>query len=51
MVILPARALPMASVALSPERIKTLPHVARTCPPSRRAYQVRLSWVVHAARR
>jgi uncharacterized protein YbjT (DUF2867 family) len=47
----PAKALPMAPVALCPERIKTLRHLARTCPPSRRAHQVLPSWVVHAARR
>ena len=46
----PARALSMAPVALWPERIETLRHVARTCPPSRRSHQVLPSWVVHAAR-
>ena len=33
----PASAVPMAPVALWPERIKSLPRIARTCPPSRRA--------------
>jgi len=51
MVTSPARAVPMAPVALWPERIKTLRHLAWTCPASRRAYQVRPTWVVHAARR
>jgi hypothetical protein len=51
MVTSPARAVPMAPVALWPERIKTLRHVAQTCPPSRRAHQALPSWVVHAARR
>ena len=42
MVTSPARAVPMAPVALWPERIKTLRRVARTCPPSRRAHQAQL---------
>lgn len=51
MVTSAARAVPIAPAALWPERIKTLRHVARTCPPSRRAHQALPSWVVHAARR
>ena len=35
----------MAPVALWPERIKSLPRIARTCPPSRRASQAQPRWV------
>ena len=47
----PAKAMLMAPTALWPERIQSLRHIARTCPPSRRAHEVLLTWLVHAARR
>jgi hypothetical protein len=51
MVTSPAGALRMASVALWPERIKTLSHVARSSLPSARANQMRLDRALQAARR